>query len=77
MHHHLSVGSFITESTKILDKYRGSYENIVILGDFNMQPANQILDFFLEDNSFVNLIKSNTICFKSKPGSCIDLILTN
>ena len=27
-------------------------------------------------NSFVNLIKSNT-CFKSKPGSCIDLILTN
>ena len=30
----------------------------------------------MEDNSFVNLIKSNT-CFKSKPGSCIDLILTN
>ena len=30
----------------------------------------------MEDNSFVNLIKFNT-CFKSKPGSCIDLILTN
>ena len=30
----------------------------------------------MEDNSFVNLIKSNT-CFKSKPGSCIDFILTN
>ena len=41
-----------------------------------MQPTNQILKTFLEDNSFVNLIKSNT-CFKSKPGSCIDLILTN
>ena len=41
-----------------------------------MQPTNQILKIFLEDNSFVNLIKSNT-CFKSKPGSCIDLILTN
>ena len=36
-----------------------------------MQPTNQILE-----NSFVNLFKSNT-CFKSKPGSCIDLILTN
>ena len=30
----------------------------------------------LEDNSFVNVIKSNT-CSNSKPGSCIDLILTN
>ena len=66
---------FITELTKILDKCRGSYENTVILGDFNVQPTNQILKT-LEDNSFVNLIKSNA-CFKSKPGSCIDLILTN
>ena len=41
-----------------------------------MQPTNQILETFLEDNNFVNLIKSNT-CFKSKPGSYIDLILTN
>ena len=41
-----------------------------------MQPTNQILETFLEDNSFVNLIKSNT-CFKSKPGSCTYLILTN
>ena len=65
---------FITELTKILDKCRGSYENTVILGDFNMQPTNQILETFLEDHSFVNLIKSS---FKSKPGSCIDLILTN
>ena len=60
----------------MLGKCRGSYENTVILGDFNMQPTNQILETFLEDNTFVNLIKSNK-CFKSKPGSCIDLILTN
>ena len=66
---------FITELTKMLDKCRGSYENTAILGDFNMQPTNQILKPFLEDNTFVNLIKSNTR-FKSKPGSCIDLILT-
>ena len=67
---------FMTELTKILDKFKGSYENAVILGDFNMQPTNQILETFLEDNNFVNLIKSNA-CFKSKPASCIDLILTN
>ena len=67
---------FITELTKILDKCRGSYENTVILEDFNMQPTYQILETFLKDNSFANLIKSNT-SFKLKPGSCIDLILTN
>ena len=67
---------FITELTKILDKCRGFYENTVILGDFNMQPTNQILKTFLEDNCFVNPIKSNT-WFKPKPGNCIDLILTN
>ena len=61
---------FITEFTKI----SGSSENTVILEDFNMQPANQTLETFLEDNSFVNLIKSNT-CLKPKSGSCINLIL--
>ena len=66
----------LTELIKILDKYRRSYENTVILWDFNMQSSNQILETFLDNNSFVNLIKSNT-CFKSKAGSCINLILTN
>ena len=51
---------FITELTKILDKCRGSYEIAVILGDFHIQPTNQILKTFLEDNTFVNLIKSDT-----------------
>ena len=34
------------------------------------------LETFLEDSSFVNLIKCNP-CSKSTPGNCIDLILTN
>ena len=69
--------NYITaELSKILDQCWSSYENTVILGDLNMQPANQILETFLEDNTFVNLMKSNT-CFKSKPRSCIYLILTN
>ena len=67
---------FINELTKTLDKCRASYENTVILGEFNIHPTNQILETFLEDNNFANLTKSNT-CFKSKPGSCIGFILTN
>ena len=65
---------FISELTKILDKYRGSYEGTVILDDFNMQPTNQILETCLKVNNFVNLIKFNT-SYKSKPGSYTDLIL--
>ena len=59
---------FITEWTKILGKY--TYENTVILEGFYMQQTSQILGIFLEDNSFVTLIKSNT-CFKLKPESCM------
>ena len=51
-----SKNFFITDLTKILDKCRGSYKNTVILGDFNMQPTSQILETFLGDNRFVNLI---------------------
>lgn len=35
-----------------IDKYRGNYENMTILGDFNMQPADEILKTFLKDNKF-------------------------
>ena len=44
---------FLTELTKILDKYRGSYENNAILGDLSMQPTNQILKTVLEDMAFI------------------------
>ena len=37
---------FLTELTKILYKCRGSYENTIILGNFNMQPINQTLKTF-------------------------------
>ena len=60
----------------MLNKYGGNYENMVILEDFEVQPANEVLETFLEDSGFVNLMKSKT-CFKSKAWNCIDLILTN
>ena len=49
---------------------------MVILGDSNMQPTNQILKTCLEDKNFINLVKSNT-CSKSTLRSCIYLVLTN
>ena len=45
------------------------------MGDFNLEPHDKRLGYFLNSNNLVNLVKTNT-CFKGS-SSCIDLILTN
>ena len=47
----------------------------MIIGDFNLEPHDKRLGYFLNSNNLVNLVKTNTY-FKGS-GSCIDLILTN
>ena len=66
---------FLNSLTKIIDYFANTYDNHLILGDFNLEPTDSALMGFLDSNSLTNLIKTNT-CFKGK-GSCIDLILTN
>ena len=57
------------------DYFSVSYDNHVIIGDFNLEPSTGLLKHFMNNNAIYNLIKVNT-CFKGK-GTCIDLILTN
>ena len=45
------------------------------MGEFNLEPHDKRLRYFLNSSNLVNLVKINT-CFKGS-GSCIDLILTN
>ena len=70
-----SLSCFLDYLTNMIDFFSSSYNNFIVIGDFNSQPTDSIMKDFMEANGFVNLIKSNT-CFKGK-GSCIDLILTN
>ena len=65
---------FLNSLTKIIDYFANTYDNHLILGDFNLEPTDSALMGFLDSNSLTNLIKTNT-CFKGK-GSFIDLILT-
>ena len=37
---------FITVLTKVLDKCKSSFENIVVLGEFNMEPTTFMVDYF-------------------------------
>ena len=73
--------SLIAKNISILEEnvshYLNSYDNILVLGDFNAEITNDTMANFASVYHFKNLIKSQT-CFKSsKNPSCIDLILTN
>ena len=65
---------FLNNLTKMIDLFTNTYDNYLIMGDFNMEPSDPFLKAFLNSNNLYNLIKSNT-CFKDK-GSCSDLFLT-
>ena len=66
---------FLNSLTVILDHFTKAYDNYLIMGDFNLEPHDKRLGYFLNSNNLVNLVKTNT-CFKDS-GSCIDSILTN
>ena len=57
---------------KNVSRYLDSYENITLLGDFNMTPKNKNLQHFTDTFSLEHLINEPTY-FKGSP-SCIDLI---
>ena len=52
------------------------YENITLIGDFNMQPRNKNLKEFCDLNQLEHLILKPT-CYKGKAPSTTDLIITN
>ena len=58
-----------------LSTYLKYYDNIFMLGDFNMTLENTNLQHFTASFNPENLIHKAT-CFKGLP-SCIDLIITN
>ena len=63
-----SLSQFLESLTDIIDFSASSYDNFIIMGDFNAQDVIKV-------NGLINLIELNT-CFK-RQRSCIDLILTN
>ena len=61
--------------TIILAYFTKAYDNYLIMADFNLEPHDKRLGYFLNSKNLVNLVKTNT-SFKGS-GSCIDLILKN
>ena len=67
---------FKEELERVIDLYSNSYENHMIIGDFNMEIEDPVIRSLMGDHNLNSLIKTPT-CFKSDRGRCIDLILTN
>ena len=66
-----------TNSVQTLDKLCADYENIILLGDFNVEAKEKSISDFMSTYNLKSLIKQKT-CFKNPDNpSCIDLILTN
>ena len=68
---------YFTENLqRAIDSFSMTYDNMLTLGDFNMDVKEAGIRSIMEDNGMVNLI-NNPTSFKSANGRCIDLIMTN
>ena len=69
---------YYTEIGKALDVYSNSYDNFLLIGDFNNEKETETNTArFMETYNLKNLVKEPT-CYKNPLNpSCIDLILTN
>ena len=63
---------FISNLCKTIDEFATKYDNILLIGDFNLTIENKHLEELL---SLFNI--SSPTCFQSINPTCIDLLLTN
>ena len=76
-HHKENIASHLTNVSVALDKLCADYENIILLGDFNVEVKEKNISDFMSTYNLKSLVKQKT-CFKNPDTpSCIDLILTN
>ena len=68
--------SFVEQIKLTLNTYSTSYENFLLIVDFNMTTENSKLQDLMDAFCLDNLIKEPT-CFKSTVPNTIDLTVTN
>ena len=69
---------FLEKLSEIIDLFSSVYDNYIILGDFNMEPNDSILEIFMQSHNLLNLIKSHMFQrkgFLHRPDSCKPKIL--
>ena len=60
-----------------LEQFSATCDNLILIGDFNVEPEEENMLDFLNIYNLKNLVKQKA-CYKNPDNpSCIDLILTN
>ena len=72
-----NISNFVNTLGPILDEYMPSYDNFLILGDFNAEVSESIMEEFCAIYNLKNLINVPTCFKKTLNPSSIDVILTN
>ena len=67
---------FLDVLCKVLSKQPCQYENVILIGGFNLTVNNENLGVFMNTFNLESLINKPT-CFQSANPTCIDLILTS
>ena len=72
-----NIGNHLDSLSRNLALYSSTYENYIIIGDFNIEADSKEMSSFCDTFDLTSLIKETT-CYKNPDNpSCIDLILTN
>ena len=72
-----NISYFLNTWGPTIDHYMPKYDNLILLGDFNIEMRENLMKDFCDTYDLINLIKDPT-CFKNPLNpSIIDLILTN
>ena len=72
-----NIGNHLDSLSRNLALYSSTYENYIIIGDFNIEADSKEMSSFCDTFDLTNLIKEPT-CYKNPDNqSCIGLILTN
>ena len=72
-----AIGNHLEALSDFLDFHSSSYNNIIILGDFNVGVEEPHMKMFCKNYSLQNLLKQLTCCKNPSRPTCTDLVLPN
>ena len=75
--HKDNISNFVRQLDPIVDIFLSTYDNLLLLGDFNPETSEFIMKDFCEMYNLNNLIKDPTRCKNSSNPSSVDVMLTN
>ena len=71
------MSSHLKEIGRNIYTFSSNYDTVVLLGDFDVEPAEQHMKYYSLNYNCKNIISDKTYCKNPVNPRCIDLILRN